>query len=404
MFNIQAKSNNLSLLDIGSSKISCMVVKPSSMGQMDVLGFSEVESAGVRAGNIVDLAAAAKRITKVVEETEKISGTKIKKVYVNIASNNLISDICHGSIDVSGREITTRELEKLLISALDKYKDQKVNIIHSFKYDYILDGKRGIVTPLGMYGELLTCYIHALLIPSNILSNIHGCLARANLEVEGYISSSYASALACLSADEMKLGTLLIEFGGGVTSFSVFSDGHMMFTDAVGVGGLNVTNDIARALCMDFAASERIKRLHGNLLSTSKDNIEVDSSDGDEPYIVKLASLKEIIKARVDELLEFTMGKLEEREYMGISSRLVITGGAANLCSLKELLAYNYSLKVRMAQQKVLKSDKFPQIYEPSSACIVGMAIHVHNTRKEIIQLTIGKRDGFWAKIKEILF
>lgn len=374
------------------------------MGQIEVLGFCEVESSGIRAGNIVDLAVAAKRISKVVEETEKISGTKIKKVYVNLASNNLISDICQGSIDVSGREITTRELEKLLISALDKYKDQKVNVVHSFKYDYILDGKRGIVTPLGMYGELLTCYIHALLVPSNILSNIQGCLARANLEIEDYVSSSYASALACLSADEMKLGTLLIEFGGGVTSFSVFSEGHMIFTDAIGIGGINVTNDIARALCMDFAASERVKRLHGNLLSNSKESIEVDSLDDDEQYIVKLSSLKEIIKARVDELLEFTMGKLEEREYMGISSRLVITGGASNLCSLKELLSYNYSLKVRSAQQKVLKSDKFPQIYEPSSTCIVGMAVHAYNTRREIMHLNIGRREGFWGKVKDILF
>ncbi len=409
MFNLATKSNSLAFLDIGSDKIACMITKMSASNQIEVLGFCEVESSGVRAGNIVDLAAASRRISLVVGEAEKISGIKVKRVYVNLPSNNLISDICQGSIDVAGKEITTRELGQLLISALEKYKDQKVTVIHSFNYDYILDGKRGIITPLGMYGELLTGYIHAILIPSNILSNIHGCLIKANLEVEGYIAASYASALSCLTDDEMRLGTLFIEFGGGVTSFSVFSDGHIIFTDAIGVGGVNVTNDIAKALCMDFKTSERLKRLHGTVISDSKEIVEVEPlTENEEPCIVKIESLKEIIKARVEEMLELVMDKLEERDYIGMSSRLVITGGASSLCSLKELILHSYALKVRVAHQKMLKSDKFTEVYKPSSSCIVGMAVYISNIKKVRGGTNTKEQDGsiqgLWNKVKNSIF
>ena len=48
-----------------------------------------------------------------------------------------------------------------------------------------------------------------------------------------------------------------IDMGGGTTTIGVFFDGNLIFADCVPVGGMHVTNDIARGLSTPLAHAER---------------------------------------------------------------------------------------------------------------------------------------------------
>jgi cell division protein FtsA len=376
------RSNIVAVLDLGSSKVVCFIARLLAPGKIEVLGIGSHHAGGMKAGLITDIKAAENSIIHAVEAAEKMAGENIQRVFVSISSNNLLSHRLNTEINVAGHEINERDINKLLFQALERYNDQSIEVIHSLPYDYMLDGNRGIDSPLGMYGNKLCAGFHIISAQTSALLNIASAAARCQIEVESYISASYATGKACLTPDEMQLGVTLIELGGGCSAISVFKDGNLIFTDGIPLGGINVTNDIARGLSTDFISAERVKNLYGNLISTSldiKENIEVPiSADEDsEMNVVSKKMLIEIIRARVEEILEILKQKLQDSGVEGASgNKVVITGGASQLAGMRELVSYMFTKAVRVGYPKTLEG-----IAESTSgvpfASTIGMLLYI---------------------------
>jgi len=401
---IKQRNNIIATLDIGSSKILCTIAKLSTNTQLEVMGFNSHIAEGIRCGIITDLQLATESIAQAIEGAEKNSDVRISNIYVNISSNNLISHRLSAEIDVTGHEINSKDMSKLLFQVLDKYKDQQVSLIHSFIYDYMLDGNRGITNPLGMYGANLSCEVNVLVSPNNVIANLSNCLSKCQLDVNGYIASSYASGISCLSSDEMKMGVVLIEIGSGCSSISIFTNNQLIFTDGVPVGGYHITNDIAKGLCISFENAERVKNLHGTVISTSTDSkeiIEIESED-EENSLISKAMLVEIIKARAEEILELLEHKLVNAGFSISGNKIVLIGGSANLNGLKELVNHIFSAKVRIGYSKQLcglESEEKNMAFTTS----IGMLMHINQTIKatrvnKISSGPIGKRVFQWLK------
>ncbi|RZI47692.1 cell division protein FtsA [Rickettsiales endosymbiont of Peranema trichophorum] len=354
------RKNVIAVLDLGSSKVVCFIAKISVHGRLEVLGVSHHISNGIRAGIVSDLKAIEKSILQSIEAAEKMAGERIHKVFISISSNNLLSHRVTSDITITGHEINAKDLNKLLFQILDRFNEQDMEVIHFFPYNYTLDGNRGIESPLGMYGNKLSCDFHILSGHTSTLLNIANSAAKSHLEVESYVSSSYASGLACLTPDERSLGVTLIEFGGGCTSISVFYNGWLIFTDGLPIGGISITNDLARVLCTDFASAERVKTLYGTVISSvsdSKEMIEVPLSNEDdsEMNIVQRSTVVEIIRARVEEILDIVAEKLENSRVGDLSgNKVVITGGTAQLSGIKELVGEKFSKTVRIGYPVVI--------------------------------------------------
>lgn len=380
------KSSTVAVLDIGSSKVVCFIAKIDPFGRINITGIGHNVAQGIKAGRITDIRAAEISIAQAVEAAEKMAAESIKTLYVGISSNNLISQCISSELLVTGHEISDKDINRLVFQVLDRFNDQELDVVHSFAYDYVLDGNRGIDNPLGMYGNSLAADFHTLSSPTNYLLNVNNCIMRCQLEVESFISSTYATGLACLTPDEMSLGVTMIEFGGGCTSVSVFNKGHILYSDALPIGGMHVTNDIARGFGTDFVSAERVKNLYGTVILTSADydeSIEVPISSNKhdtEMNVVKRSELVEIIRARVEEILDITLKKLEASgmaRYGG--NKVVITGGASQLSGLKEVVGHVFSKNVRIGYPVELSG-----LAESTSGIAfsspVGMLLHLANS------------------------
>ena len=71
-------------------------------------------------------------------------GIKPFKAYVTVSSNYLLSQHIITETSIIGKEITNRDLNKLLLDAIQICKNQQLEIVHSFACNYILDGHHGI--------------------------------------------------------------------------------------------------------------------------------------------------------------------------------------------------------------------------------------------------------------------
>ena len=396
------KGGSVSFLDIGSSKISCILVQFDGDQKPRILGYNCCASHGIVSGIITDLYLLQSAISECVSVVENQSARKINKVHLSISNALLQSRYITTKPHILNKEVRVRDVYAIVTDALGEYSKDYSKVIHSFILDYIVDGYKGISNPLGMHCTSLSCKMHTLTVSQNFLLNVNNCLNNLNIKIESYMSSTYCSALACLSKTEMEVGTIFVEFSGGYTSVSSFEKMQMTFCDTVLLGGINVTNDIAQGLAVTFADAERLKSLYGAVVEANADkyeqiNISSMSTTGSSyrregNNMITRALLIQIIKARMEEIVMLLLKKLQNVKTDKMS-RVVITGGVANTAGIKELVEKSLARTVRVCLKPQFDcGNDLDEIDNYNYITVVGMMLHLYKNMEQSSQSQFSSR------------
>ncbi len=361
------RAHIVTVLDIGSTKVVCMIARltprqeslvlPGRTHHIEIVGIGHQRSRGVKCGVIVDLDAAESVVRLAVDAAERMAGLTVDSLIINISAGRLASDVYTATIDLGGQEVEGTDLRKVLISASQQSQRQDRSILHSLATGYALDGERGIRDPLGMFGDALGVDMHVVTSERATLKNIELCVNRAHLSVEGIVATPYASGLAALVDDEVELGCAAIDLGGGTTTISVFAEGKLVHTDAIGLGGHHVTTDLARGLSTRIEDAERLKVVHGSALANSADDRDmiaippIGEDDRDLPTQVPRSLVTRIVQARIEETLELIRDRIQKSGFSPIvGKRVVLTGGASQLTGLPETARRILARNVRVGR------------------------------------------------------
>lgn len=361
------RSHVVSVLDIGSSKVVCMIgrltprkesqILPNRTHNVEVIGIGHQRSRGVKSGVISDLDAVESVVRLAVDAAERMAGLTVDSLIVNVSAGRLTSDVYTATIDLGGQEVESADLRKVLMAASHQSLRQDRAVLHSLPTGFSLDGERGIRDPLAMYGDLLGVDMHVVTAERAALKNIELCVNRAHLSVEGMVATPYASGLAALVDDEVELGCAAIDMGGGTTTISVFAEGKLVHTDAIGIGGHHVTTDLARGLSTRIEDAERMKVVHGSAIASAADERDMISvppigeDDRDQPTQVPRALVTRIVRARLEETLELIRDRIQKSGFSPIvGKRVVLTGGAAQLTGLPETARRILARNVRIGR------------------------------------------------------
>lgn len=361
------RSHVVSVLDIGSSKVVCMIgrltprqeseILPGRTHNVEIIGIGHQRSRGVKSGVIADLDAAESVVRLAVDAAERMAGLTIDSLIVNVSAGRLASDVYTATIDLGGQEVASGDLRKVMINASHLSQRQDRVILHSLPTGYSLDGERGIRDPLSMYGDTLGVDMHVVTAERASIRNLELCVNRAHLSVEGIVATPYASGLAALVDDEVELGCAAIDMGGGTTTISVFCEGKLVHTDAIGLGGHHITTDLARGLSTRIEDAERMKVVHGSAISTGADERDLISvapigeDDRDQPTQIPKALVTRIVRARLEETLELIRDRIQKSGFSPIvGKRVVLTGGASQLTGLSETARRILARNVRIGR------------------------------------------------------
>jgi cell division protein FtsA len=361
------RSHIVSVLDIGSTKVVCMIARltpkqesqilPGRTHHVEIIGIGHQRSRGVKSGVIGDLDAAESVVRLAVDAAERMAGLTVDSLIVNVSAGRLTSDVYTASIDLGGQEVESADLKRVLVAASQKSARQDRAILHSLPTGFTLDGEVGIRDPLAMYGDMLGVDMHVVTAERVMLRNLELCINRAHLSVEGMVATPYASGLAALVDDEVELGCAAIDMGGGTTTISVFAEGKLVHTDAIGLGGHHVTTDLARGLSTRIEDAERMKVVHGSAVSNGADDRDMISvppigeDDRDQPTQVPRSLVTRIVKARIEETLELIRDRIQKSGFSPIvGKRVVLTGGASQLTGLSETARHILARNVRIGR------------------------------------------------------
>ena len=339
-------------LDIGTSKIVCIVAEVQPEGTLEVIGMGSHPSKGLRRGVVVNIESTVNAIQRALEEAELMADCKIREVYTGIAGNHIRSFNSHGMVAIKDKEISQIDVERVIDTARAVNIPMDQQILHTIPQEFVVDGQEDVKDPLGMSAVRLEVRVHMVTGAVSAAQNIVKCVRRCGIEVSDLVLQPLASAMAVLTEDERELGVCLVDIGGGTTDIAVFTDGAIRHTAVIPVAGDQVNNDIAVALRTPPKEAEDLKIRHGcalRQLADARDMIEVPGVGDRPPKTLSRQTLAEFIEPRMEELYSLVQAELRRSGFEELlSSGIVITGGTAAMQGMVELGEEVFHMPVRL--------------------------------------------------------
>jgi len=327
-----AKHDQLMIgLDIGTSKIACVVAERTPDGGLDVIGLGTHPSRGLRKGVVVNIESTIESIRLAVEEAELMAGVEIKSIYTGIAGSHIRGINSHGVVATKSGEVNEDDVERVIDAAraMNIPADQKT--LHILPQEFIIDHQDGIREPVGMSGVRLEAKVHIVTGAVSSAQNIVKCCNRCGLDVADMILEPLAASEAVLQQDEKDIGVALVDIGGGTTDIAVFLDGAIRHTTVIPLGGDHLTNDLVVGLRTSAREAEKLKRKYGACMVSAispEEQIEIPGVGGHLARPMPRQVMAQILEPRVEEIFELVKAELDRSGFQELlAAGLVLTGG-----------------------------------------------------------------------------
>ena len=367
-------------LDIGTTKIACLVGRKTEHGKIEMLGVGKAPSVGVTRGVVSNIEKTVQSIRTAVEEAEAKSGVEIKVVNVGIAGQHIKSLQHRGMItrDSIEEEINQQDVDALIDDMYKLVMMPGEEIIHVLPQEYIVDRQSGVKDPIGMSGVQLEANFHIITGAMASAKNIYKCVAKAGLEVAELILEPLASASAVLSDEEKEAGVVLVDIGGGTTDIAIFHDGIIRHTAVIPFGGNVITEDIKEGCTIMQRQAELLKTKFGTALSNQSQENEIvciPGLRGRDPKEISVKNLSNIINARMAEIIEHVYYEIKNSGYeKKLIGGIVITGGVSQLKHISQLFEYATGMDARIGfPNEHLSSNTSNNLTSPLFATGVGL-------------------------------
>lgn len=401
-----SKEDLITGLDLGTTKISAIIAEVNEKSEINIVGVGTTPSYGLRRGVVVNLDKTVQGIRQAVGEAELMAGVKVNNVVVGIAGDHIKSFNSRGVIAVSRTEegISNEDIKRVIEQAKAVTIPMDRKIIHVLPQDYTVDDQTGIKEPVGMAGVRLEAEVHVVTAAITAIQNIVKSIERANLAIRNIVLQPYASSFAVLDEEEKELGVCLLDVGGGTTDFSIFFEGSIRHTSVVGLGGVNITNDIAIGLRTPRAQAEEIKKRYGAALSSlvdTNETMEVPGVGGRKKREVSRQILASIIEPRIEEVFSLVEREIKRSGFDDrLTAGIVLTGGTAKMEGIEQLAERIFDLPVKVGVPKGIVGLT-DAVSDPVHAAGIGLIVYGYKHRDEegFFERKAGLLDRFIRRI-----
>ena len=398
------KKGTVALIDLGSSKVMCLVLsltdanqiisfsddKPRSGVTFRVIGASTTKSRGIRFGEIYEMREAESAIRTVIQRAQKMAGCLIENVFLTFSSATQKSTLISSSIDFAQKEVSEMDIGHALSSLNIVNDDLTREIIHALPVNFSIDNKHGYMDPRGISGTNLSVDVNTISIQSDIIKNMVSCLNKCDLSLAGIAIAPYLSGLSSLLEDEMELGVVCIDLGAASSSLSIFFRKNLIFSRSLRIGGQHITSDIMQAFQIPFLAAERLKVLHGGLLPANSDDretLELPESNTDlftERRTITKSELLGVIRPRVEEIFDSLRSILDQSDFEFLpGQKIVLTGGGSKLENILDFASTLLGKPTRVAVP--MRIQGLPaSAHGPEAAAVIGLALNLAQPQDEV--------------------
>ena len=405
-------------LDVGNQSVLALIAELGTGDELVVRGVGVAPSAGVRNGQIVQMQPAMQAIRAAVEEAELMAKVPVERVHAAIAGTFISGRATRATVTLGTRErlVTARDLEQLHDAARRQPLPQGHTVLNVLTHAYALDDQEGLLNPVDFVGRQLGVDAYVLVCQESPVRALEKVINAAGLEVEEFIFSPVAAALATLTADERRLGAVLVDIGYGNTTYAAFTGERLLAAGCFPVGANKINDDIVHCFQTTTAGAERSKREAGTVLLAdvgAEETISVPTIDGRASHVVSRLEMCKVARLRMQEILELVAGEVLRQAPADVSfTGLVLCGGGANLEGLAALAEEVFVMRARLGEleeiadaTQLLSSSEMPS---RAPAVAVGLLAHARRaTAPAGLQVLHGRRsrDGLFSRLaRKVMF
>jgi cell division protein FtsA len=417
---MQKRTALVASLDIGTSKIACMIARlkpcpPSDAFRgrthaVELIGYSQIQSRGVKGGAVVDLSQCEQAVRQAVSLAERMAKVRVESVLLSVSGGRPMGQLIEAASDIRGGAVTPGDVSRITSAGMRHATGVGRTVLHALPVSYALDGVKGIRDPRGMVARQFGVDMNVVTADATVARNLMLVVERCHINVEAMAASPYVASLSVLTDDEADLGAAVVEIGAGTTTIAVYSGGRFVHASGFAVGGHHVTMDLARGLSACIADAERIKTLYGTVLTGGSDSRELMSvpsagdNDRDIPQIVSRATIANIVRHRVEEIFEMVRDRLADSPFAAEpKARIVLSGGASQLTGVPELATQILGRPVRVGRPlgfgRLPPEAKTASFAVPTGLLVYPQYAHLeHVEPRHTRQLKTGT-DGYFGKV-----
>ncbi len=381
--------NHIVGLDLGSSKVCAVAGIKASDGNVQITCVSERPSEGIRAGKIENIETALQVVSSVIEDVELKTGTEIKQVVAGIGGQHVTGNSSQGVVGIESpnREIRREDIFRSMEVARAMEMPADREVLHTLVQDFRVDGRGGIKDPVAMLAHRLESKVMVVTGSQSVSSNITKCINRAGFQIERLVLQQLADTEAVLSLEEREMGTLLINIGGGMTNMIGYIGGAPYHLGGIGMGGGQVTSDLAYILNKPRSMTEDIKCEHGCCYSPligQHEDIIIPQVGGWPSIKIPKREICRIIEPRMAEIFSILKGLISKTRTGGsFGGGVVITGGGAMLPGTVELAAEVFGLPARLGLPRPFEGLESRYI-DPQYATALGLVLFSARRKGEV--------------------
>ncbi|HYS48770.1 MAG TPA: cell division protein FtsA, partial [Xanthobacteraceae bacterium] len=135
-------------LDIGTSKVACMIARltPRSPQEVlhrrshavEVLGLGHAQARGMKAGTVVDLVEAEAAVRQAVDAAERMAGVHIESVVLAVSAGRMASELYAATVHLRGSTANEADIERVLAAGSRHSVRDGRAVLHSLPIGYAL--------------------------------------------------------------------------------------------------------------------------------------------------------------------------------------------------------------------------------------------------------------------------
>lgn len=405
----------IGFLDIGTSKVVCLIGAITNDGVPVCLSIGEAINEGFSNGKITDVSKLSFAINQAVAIAENKAKCRIKEVVVSLSGFQFKSHFLNSKIGWNfEKNITFKDIEHCTkrIPIQKRINIDDYSVIHIIPIKYIIDGKKEVVNPLNLSASTLKIIYHIIVVDSLMMNDVIDAVKKTNLKVKDVVANSYASGLSSLVDDDRRVGSMIIDIGKSSVSVGVFFENNFIYTFSSPIGGDYITNYICKNTNIKFDEAERIKKKYGAVKPLPIDyseviNVSVISDNGEEESVDMVKSdILNIIYPVVKMSFSVIKKYIEDKNFTPFVNRIIITGGGALIENVKGVAEEVFELPVRVA--KPIKLDGLNEEYvNVSNATLIGLFLFNFYKSSSALKLNseieFERDNSFFGKIRKFI-
>ena len=368
-------------LDIGVSKVSCVIGQVNKFSEIEVIGYGLSNNSGIKRGQILDYERVGQSIRDAVNSAEQISELSVNSAYVNIKGMNVRIEkvVMESEVERPDDGMTVNDIynlyTKIQISTRLERDEQIIDILPSA---YVVNGRIYKEEPIGAFCKTFQMEVEVVIARGDYIVGVQKALKYAGLKIDGLILETLATSNIILMPEEKQNGVLMLDIGGGHTDISVYKKDKLEFYTTLPVGGDHITNDISLTFDISTDEAEKLKRQYNlALVSMITNNHEIKltskSSSNSTNDIVKCSEIVQVIEARIKEIYQIIRRMLQEKGMTTAINTVVLTGqGISNIVGAEELAAKTLKINnVRVCSPKLIN------VIKPQHTTVYGMVRYI---------------------------